>query len=65
MRRLIGFAKHHKYDKKQAAFKEDQKDRKRTRNGRRQTSETSQIAPDINKNCAIDRAVNKITEAVA
>ena len=60
VRKLIGFAKHHDYDEKQAVFVSEAKE-KRNKRGR-QASETRGQFDDPD-DAIVDRAISKITKA--
>ena len=61
VKRLIGFAKNHNYDEKNAAFVQESKDRKDNKRGR-QASETRSHSDDPD-DAIVDRAISKIAKA--
>ena len=65
MRKLIGFAKYHKFDGKYPAFLAEKQEKINNKKRGRQASEISYYGPsqDDTENDAVDRAVSKIVQA--
>ena len=63
--KLIGFAKYHKFEEKQASYEAERQEEIKGRKRGRQASEISHYGPsqDDAKNDAVDRAVCKIAQA--